>query len=266
MPYTVTGPFGEAGRAWPRNRRLRRARNSSRPRWSAGRRRRRCSPMRRDQPVRQQMQPQVGVVGIGRLVVERRDRRAHQHRLDVAFVVSAFELCERLRHFGDRGRLVPDSPSARVRETTCREPFRRPRWWPRRRLMRKSRCSGYCPAEPTPTPPVRRSKSRAFSSHGRPTWSVLDLRADPIALTAALVDIPSESRHERRIADEIEAALRAQAPSFEIIRNGDAVLARTSSAARRGCCWPDTPTPCPPPTICRAGSSTANCTVAAPRT
>ncbi|GAS98364.1 succinyl-diaminopimelate desuccinylase [Mycolicibacterium canariasense] len=55
----------------------------------------------------------------------------------------------------------------------------------------------------------------------------LDLRADPIALTAALVDIPSESRHERRIADEIEAALRVQAPHFEVIRNGDAVLART---------------------------------------
>lgn len=55
----------------------------------------------------------------------------------------------------------------------------------------------------------------------------LDLRADPIALTAALVDIPSESRHEQRIADEIEAALRAQAPWFEVIRNGDAVLART---------------------------------------
>jgi succinyl-diaminopimelate desuccinylase len=56
----------------------------------------------------------------------------------------------------------------------------------------------------------------------------LDLRADPIALTAALVDIPSESRHEQRIADEIEAALRAQAPGFEVVRNGDAVLARTN--------------------------------------
>ncbi|WP_395310448.1 succinyl-diaminopimelate desuccinylase [Mycobacterium sp. AMU20-3851] len=55
----------------------------------------------------------------------------------------------------------------------------------------------------------------------------LDLRADPIALTAALVDIPSESRHEQRIADEIENALRAQAPHFEVVRNGDAVLART---------------------------------------
>jgi succinyl-diaminopimelate desuccinylase len=57
---------------------------------------------------------------------------------------------------------------------------------------------------------------------------VLDLRGDPIALTAALVDIPSESRHEARIADEVEAALRAQALGFEIIRNGDAVLARTA--------------------------------------
>lgn len=36
------------------------------------------------------------------------------------------------------------------------------------------------------------------------------------------------SRDERRIADEIEAALRAQAPHFEVIRNGDAVLARTN--------------------------------------
>lgn len=59
---------------------------------------------------------------------------------------------------------------------------------------------------------------------------MLDLRADPITLTAALVDIPSESRHEARIADEVEAALRAQLPpssGFEIIRDGDAVLART---------------------------------------
>jgi succinyl-diaminopimelate desuccinylase len=56
----------------------------------------------------------------------------------------------------------------------------------------------------------------------------LDLRADPIELTAALVDIPSESRHEARIADDVEAALRAQAPGYEVIRNGDAVLARTN--------------------------------------
>jgi succinyl-diaminopimelate desuccinylase len=59
---------------------------------------------------------------------------------------------------------------------------------------------------------------------------VLDLRGDPIELTAALVDIPSESRDEARLADEVEAALRAQTPQalgFEIVRNGNAVLART---------------------------------------
>ena len=55
----------------------------------------------------------------------------------------------------------------------------------------------------------------------------LDLRGDPVALTAALVDIPSESRHEARIADEVEAALREQTNGFEIVRNGNAVLART---------------------------------------
>jgi succinyl-diaminopimelate desuccinylase len=56
----------------------------------------------------------------------------------------------------------------------------------------------------------------------------LDLRGDPIALTAALVDIPSESRHEQRIADEIEVALREQTTGFEVVRNGNAVLARTN--------------------------------------
>ncbi|OAN41463.1 succinyl-diaminopimelate desuccinylase [Mycolicibacterium iranicum] len=56
---------------------------------------------------------------------------------------------------------------------------------------------------------------------------MLDLHGDPIALTAALVDIPSESRQEKRIADEIETALREQTTGFEVIRSGDAVLART---------------------------------------
>lgn len=56
----------------------------------------------------------------------------------------------------------------------------------------------------------------------------LDLRGNPIALTAALVDIPSESRHEARIADEVEAALRVQTEGFEIRRSGNAVLARTT--------------------------------------
>jgi succinyl-diaminopimelate desuccinylase len=56
----------------------------------------------------------------------------------------------------------------------------------------------------------------------------LDLHTDPIALTAALVDIPSVSRDEARIADEVEAALREQTTGYEIVRNGAAVLARTN--------------------------------------
>lgn len=56
----------------------------------------------------------------------------------------------------------------------------------------------------------------------------LELAGDPIALTAALVDIPSESRHEAIIADAVEVALREQTRGFEIIRNGNAVLARTN--------------------------------------
>ena len=36
----------------------------------------------------------------------------------------------------------------------------------------------------------------------------LDLRADPVELTAALIDIPSVSRDEARIADAVEAATR----------------------------------------------------------
>jgi succinyl-diaminopimelate desuccinylase len=56
----------------------------------------------------------------------------------------------------------------------------------------------------------------------------LDLAGDPVELTAALVDIPSVSGDEALIAASVEAALRAQAPGLEVIRSGNAVLARTS--------------------------------------
>ena len=62
----------------------------------------------------------------------------------------------------------------------------------------------------------------------RASGSALDFHADPIELTAALVDIPSESRHEQRIADEIETALRTQTIGYEVIRSGNSVLARTN--------------------------------------
>lgn len=55
----------------------------------------------------------------------------------------------------------------------------------------------------------------------------LDLRADPRALTAALVDTPSVSGDERTLADAVERALTTQAPHLEVARSGDAVLART---------------------------------------
>ncbi len=55
----------------------------------------------------------------------------------------------------------------------------------------------------------------------------LDLTADPVDLCAALVDVPSVSGDEAVLADAMEAALRAQAPHLEVLRTGDAVLART---------------------------------------
>lgn len=54
----------------------------------------------------------------------------------------------------------------------------------------------------------------------------LDLHADPADLTARLVDIASVSGDEQQIADEIVAALSALR-RFEIVRSGNAILART---------------------------------------
>ncbi|WP_109528502.1 MULTISPECIES: succinyl-diaminopimelate desuccinylase [Nocardia] len=56
----------------------------------------------------------------------------------------------------------------------------------------------------------------------------IDLREDPIALTAALVDIPSVSLDEAVIADIVERALREQTTGFEVLRHGNVVLARTN--------------------------------------
>ena len=54
----------------------------------------------------------------------------------------------------------------------------------------------------------------------------LDLTQDPVALTAALVDIPSESGEEKVIADAVEAGLQAL-PHLEVQRFGHTVVART---------------------------------------
>ena len=54
----------------------------------------------------------------------------------------------------------------------------------------------------------------------------LDLSQDAATLTAALVDVPSVSGDEERLADIIEAALRPL-PHLELSRDGNALVART---------------------------------------
>jgi succinyl-diaminopimelate desuccinylase len=54
----------------------------------------------------------------------------------------------------------------------------------------------------------------------------LDLSLDPVALTAALVDVPSVSGEERELADALERALRAL-PRLRVDRYGENLVART---------------------------------------
>jgi succinyl-diaminopimelate desuccinylase len=54
----------------------------------------------------------------------------------------------------------------------------------------------------------------------------LDLRADPVDLTAALVDVNSVSGGEGPLADAVERSLRAL-PHLRVVRDGDAVVAFT---------------------------------------
>ncbi len=56
---------------------------------------------------------------------------------------------------------------------------------------------------------------------------MLDLHGDPVALTQALVDIPSVSGTEQQLADLIESALSEQS-HLSVTRDGDAVVARTN--------------------------------------
>jgi succinyl-diaminopimelate desuccinylase len=56
----------------------------------------------------------------------------------------------------------------------------------------------------------------------------LDLAGDPVELTATLVDIPSVSGDEAELAAAVENALRVQAPHLEVVRSGNAVLARST--------------------------------------
>ncbi|MDX8036164.1 succinyl-diaminopimelate desuccinylase [Lentzea sp. BCCO 10_0856] len=61
----------------------------------------------------------------------------------------------------------------------------------------------------------------------------LDLLADPVELTAALVDVRSVSGEEAEIADLVERSLRVHAPHLEITRSGNSVLARTNFGRER---------------------------------
>ncbi len=57
--------------------------------------------------------------------------------------------------------------------------------------------------------------------------ATLDIGQDTASLTAALVDIYSESGHEKEVTDAVEAAVRA-IEHLTVDRDGDAVVARTS--------------------------------------
>jgi succinyl-diaminopimelate desuccinylase len=60
--------------------------------------------------------------------------------------------------------------------------------------------------------------------------TVIDLSLPADALTASIVDVPSPSGGETRLADEVETTLRGQA-HLSVERDGDAVMARTDSGA-----------------------------------
>ncbi|MEY2635067.1 MAG: hypothetical protein RIS75_1007, partial [Actinomycetota bacterium] len=55
----------------------------------------------------------------------------------------------------------------------------------------------------------------------------LDITRDVVSLTADVVNIPSESRNERVIADAVEQALQPYA-HLEVLRDGNTIVARTN--------------------------------------
>jgi len=59
-----------------------------------------------------------------------------------------------------------------------------------------------------------------------PAPALLDLRQDVALLTAAIIDFNSVSGNETELADALEAALRA-IPAYTVVRDGDAIIART---------------------------------------
>ncbi len=82
-------------------------------------------------------------------------------------------------------------------------------------------------ASPTPYAPVGFAVLTGANGNVRRVADTLHLAADPVELTAALVDTPSVSGDEARIADLVERSLKEQT-SLEVTRSGNAVLARTN--------------------------------------
>lgn len=72
---------------------------------------------------------------------------------------------------------------------------------------------------------------RDLNGRPRTVRGVLDLSADAAVLTAALVDVPSESGDEAPLADLVEAALERL--DLDVSRDGNVVLARTSLGRER---------------------------------
>ncbi|GAA2236859.1 succinyl-diaminopimelate desuccinylase [Herbiconiux moechotypicola] len=60
-----------------------------------------------------------------------------------------------------------------------------------------------------------------------PAHPVLDLGESSTVLTQQICDVESVSGDETLLADAIEAALAAQAPHLEVVRDGDTIVART---------------------------------------
>jgi succinyl-diaminopimelate desuccinylase len=83
-------------------------------------------------------------------------------------------------------------------------------------------------ANPTPYAPVTFAVLTGVNGNVRVVADTLHLSADPVDLTAALVDVPSVSGDEADLADLVERSLRDQAPHLEVTRLGNSVLARTN--------------------------------------
>src|SRR5688500_5906319 len=86
---------------------------------------------------------------------------------------------------------------------------------------------GVTVASPTPYAPVGFAVLTGVNGNVRRVADTLHLAADPVELTAALVDTPSVSEDEARIADLVERSLKDQT-ALEVTRSGNAVLARTN--------------------------------------